>query len=114
MIAKALTFLTSYLNNQMKALYGLDKDTNAVVASSLINPDGVITDNIENQIVISVINSNGPMAGNQQGTLQRTIPITELNAQLATKFTMVFSAATMLTGAEQETNQTSEGTDIDS
>jgi hypothetical protein len=34
--------------------YGIDEDR--VVVSSLINPDGSITENIENKVVISVIN----------------------------------------------------------
>jgi len=54
MITKSLTFLTDFLNHELKISFGLD--INPVVASSLINPDGSITDNIENKIVISVIN----------------------------------------------------------
>lgn len=54
MIAKALTFITDFLNHQIKMSYGIDE--NRVVVSSLINPDGTIAENIENKIVISVIN----------------------------------------------------------
>lgn len=54
MIAKALTFIADFLNHQIKMSYGIDEDR--VVISSLINPDGSITENIENKIVISVIN----------------------------------------------------------
>lgn len=54
MIAKALTFVSDFLNHQIKMSYGIDE--NRVVISSLINPDGTITENVENKIVISVIN----------------------------------------------------------
>lgn len=54
MISKALTFLTDYLNQELKMAFGLDQDL--VLASSLINPDGTIAENIENKIIISVIN----------------------------------------------------------
>ena len=54
MIAKALTFVSDFLNYQIKMSYGIDE--NRVVISSLINPDGTITENVENKIVISVIN----------------------------------------------------------
>lgn len=54
MIAKALTFVSDFLNHEIKMGYGIDEDR--VVVSSLINPDGSITENIENKIVISVIN----------------------------------------------------------
>ncbi|PHR46555.1 MAG: hypothetical protein COA32_10450 [Fluviicola sp.] len=54
MIAKALTFVSDFLNHQIKMSYGIDE--NRVVVSSLINPDGTIAENIENKIVISVIN----------------------------------------------------------
>lgn len=54
MIAKALTFVTQFLNREIKMAHGIDEDR--VIASSLINPDGSVTDNIENKIIISVIN----------------------------------------------------------
>ncbi len=54
MIARALTFIESYLNQQIKMTFGLDEDK--VVLGSLINLDGSVTDNIENKIVISIIN----------------------------------------------------------
>ncbi len=54
MITKALTFLTDFLNQAVKTSLGLDKNT--VIASSLINPDGTIAENVENKVVISVIN----------------------------------------------------------
>ena len=54
MIAQALTFISGFLNKEIKTAYGIDEEK--VVASSLINPDGSVTENIENKIVISVIN----------------------------------------------------------
>lgn len=54
MIAKALTFISSFLNKEIKLNYGIDEDR--VIVSSLINPDGSVSDNIENKIIISVIN----------------------------------------------------------
>lgn len=54
MIAKALTFLSDFLNREIKMTYGIDEDL--VTVSSLINPDGTVTENIENKIIISVIN----------------------------------------------------------
>ena len=54
MIAKALTFISNFLNKEIKMNYGIDEDR--VMVSSLINPDGSVSDNIENKIIISVIN----------------------------------------------------------
>lgn len=65
MIAKALTFVSDFLNHQIKMSYGIDE--NRVVISSLINPDGTITENIENKIVISVINLEHETTVNSSG-----------------------------------------------
>lgn len=66
------------------------------------------------EIVISAMNKDAPMTSRGQGPLQRTVPVTELNSQLATKFTMVFAAATMLTQkTDDKRRQRSNGTDID-
>lgn len=54
MIDKALSFVSDFLNREIKINYGIDDDR--VVVSSLINPDGSITENIENKIVLSIIN----------------------------------------------------------
>ena len=54
MIAKTLSFITDLLNQELKMSFGLTDDR--VIASSLINPDGSITNNVENKIVVSVIN----------------------------------------------------------
>lgn len=54
MISKALTFVSDFLNKEIKMTYGIDEDR--VIVSSLINPDGTVTENIENKIIISVIN----------------------------------------------------------
>ncbi len=54
MIAKALTFISNFLNKEIKMDYGIDEDR--VVVSSLINPDGTVSDQIENKVIISVIN----------------------------------------------------------
>lgn len=54
MIAKALTFVSNFLNKEIKLNYGIDE--NRVVVSSLINPDGSVSENTENKIIISVIN----------------------------------------------------------
>lgn len=54
MISKALTFTSNFLNKEIKMNYGIDEDR--VIVSSLINPDGSVSDNIENKIIISVIN----------------------------------------------------------
>lgn len=54
MIAKALTFLTDFLEKELQMSFHLDHKI--VVPSSLINPDGSLTSNIENKIVVSVIN----------------------------------------------------------
>ena len=66
------------------------------------------------EIVISAMNKDAPMTSRGQGPLQRTVPVTELNSQLATKFTMVFAAATMLTQkTDEKQRRSSSGTDID-
>jgi len=66
------------------------------------------------EIVISAMDRDVPMTSRGQGPLQRTVPVTELNSQLATKFTMVFAAATMLTQkTDEKQEQSGSGTDID-
>lgn len=54
MIDKALSFISNQLNQEIKMTYGLTEDM--VIAGSLINPDGSVTDNMENKIVLSLIN----------------------------------------------------------
>lgn len=54
MISKALTFIADFLNHEIKMRRNIDEDR--VVAGSLINPDGTVTENIENKIILSVIN----------------------------------------------------------
>jgi hypothetical protein len=54
MIDKALSFISNYLNQRMRMSFGLNDDR--VVVGSLINPDGSLTSNIENKILLSVIN----------------------------------------------------------
>lgn len=54
MIDKALTFITNELNKELKMAFSIDEDR--VVASSLINPDGSVTENIENKVIVSIIN----------------------------------------------------------
>jgi hypothetical protein len=54
MIDKVLAFITGYINQEIKMSFGLAE--NKVIASSLINPDGSVTEHIENKIIISVIN----------------------------------------------------------
>ncbi len=54
MISKALHFISDFLNKEIKLNFGIEQ--NNVMASSLINPDGSVTANIENKIIISVIN----------------------------------------------------------
>ena len=54
MIDKALIFITNELNKELKMAFGIDEDR--VIASSLINPDGSLTENIENKVIVSVIN----------------------------------------------------------
>ncbi|WP_296382185.1 DUF4255 domain-containing protein [Winogradskyella sp.] len=56
MISKTLTFLTSYLNQEMTMLYGFSQDTEVVVASSLVSIRGGLNSDIDNKIVISIIN----------------------------------------------------------
>lgn len=62
MISKALTFISDFLNHEIKMNYGFDEDR--VVVSSLINPDGSVTANIENKIIISLINLEHETAAN--------------------------------------------------
>lgn len=54
MIDKALSFISDYINKEIKLTFGLSD--NMVIASSLINPDGSVTNDIENKIIISIIN----------------------------------------------------------
>lgn len=54
MIDSVLTFIANFVNNELKLTFGITEDK--VIASSLINLDGSVTDNIENKIIISLIN----------------------------------------------------------
>ncbi|MEM8998638.1 MAG: DUF4255 domain-containing protein [Bacteroidota bacterium] len=54
MIDKAMTFISDFLNHETRLRYGTKNDM--VVVGSLINPDGSVTENIENKIVASIIN----------------------------------------------------------
>tara|TARA_Y100000782_G_scaffold115414_1_gene158050 strand:+ start:1821 stop:2396 length:576 start_codon:yes stop_codon:yes gene_type:complete len=54
LIATALKYVTGFLNKEIKLQYGLD--SNPVLLSSLINPDGTVTENIENKLILSLIN----------------------------------------------------------
>ena len=54
MISKALSFLTGFLNRELRMTYGLDSDL--VVARNLTKMDGRVADNVNNKIVLSVIN----------------------------------------------------------
>lgn len=54
MISKAIQFITNHLNEYFKGQSAIAEDT--VIASSLMNLDGSISDTIENKIVLSVIN----------------------------------------------------------
>ena len=53
MISQALSFLSNYINKELKLSFGLTEDK--VQASSLINPDGSVTDNIENKIKLKIV-----------------------------------------------------------
>ena len=54
MIDKALSFTVDFINRQLKMTYGLNEDI--AIISSLINPDGSVTENIQNKVVLSLIN----------------------------------------------------------
>lgn len=88
MIAKALTFVSDFLNKEIKLNYGIDE--NRVVVSSLINPDGSVSENTENKVIISVINLehettvkslNNYVAGNANN-FGKTAPPVYLNLYL--------------------------------
>lgn len=66
------------------------------------------------EIVISATNPENPILTHDRKTLQRTVPVMELSALQATKFTMVFAAALMITQANTAINRRSNnGADID-
>lgn len=67
MIAKAISFISDYLNKEIKLTFGLSEDKVAV--SSLINPDGSVTENIENKIIISLINLEHETTTKQTGNM---------------------------------------------
>ena len=54
MIDKAMTFISDFLNTEIRLRYGIKEDI--VIVGSLINLDGSVTENIENKIVGSIIN----------------------------------------------------------
>ncbi|HWZ21721.1 MAG TPA: DUF4255 domain-containing protein [Cytophagaceae bacterium] len=67
MIAKALSFISNYINKEIKLTFGLSDDM--VIASSLINPDGSVTESLENKIIISIINLEHETATKQIGNM---------------------------------------------
>ncbi|TNE53998.1 MAG: DUF4255 domain-containing protein [Bacteroidetes bacterium] len=71
MIDKALSFITTYVNQELKASFGLSEDK--VIAGSLINPDGSVTENMENKIIVTIINiENETFAGNTQSAYKQS------------------------------------------
>ena len=65
------------------------------------------------EIVVSSVDPKSRIVSQDQ-MLQRSILVTEVNMRLARKFTMVFSAATMLTSVEpNESQHINPGVDID-
>lgn len=63
MIDSVLSFTANFVNKELKLVFGISEDK--VIASSLINLDGSITENIENKIIISLINlEHETFAGN--------------------------------------------------
>lgn len=82
MIDSAINFITQFVNTKIRSIFDLNEDK--VVASSLINPDGSVTDYIENKIIISLINiehetyakSPGtyvPIGNNQYGKIEQPV-----------------------------------------
>ncbi len=67
------------------------------------------------EIVLTTVNRQRNTDLNNEGTILRSIPITEINGRLAMKFTMVYTAAVMLTGSSLElcSRPPSDGVDID-
>jgi len=85
MLDKALTFVVSYLNRNLKMTFGLNEDV--AVLGSLVNLDGSITKNIENKVILSIINlehektvkNMGGYISNSQGTFGKVDPPVYLN-----------------------------------
>ena len=67
------------------------------------------------EVVITLPNQQSYQPSASKETLLRTVPITEINTQLAHRFTTVLAAATTLTATEQspQTNNPTSGIDID-
>ncbi|KAA1247747.1 DUF4255 domain-containing protein [Aquimarina sp. RZ0] len=88
MLDKALTFIASYLNQNLKMTFGLNEDV--AVLGSLVNLDGSITKNIENKVILSIINlehektvkNMGGYIPNQQGSFGKVDPPVYLNLYL--------------------------------
>ena len=65
MIAQALSFVADFLNHEIKMAFGITDEQ--VIISSLINPDGSVTENIENKIILSLINLEHETVVNNPG-----------------------------------------------
>lgn len=67
------------------------------------------------EIVLTTVDRQRDVNLNGQDTILRTIPITEIDNRLATKFTMVYAAAVMLTASVQTPieSESKGGVDID-
>lgn len=82
MIDTAIYFVQNFLNEKIKSIFGITDDK--VMASSLINPDGTVTEYIENKILISLINIEHetyaknpatyiPISNNQYGRVEQPV-----------------------------------------
>lgn len=67
------------------------------------------------EVVLATGNKNEGASFSSGSTIQRTIPVTEVNGCLARKISMVFAAACLLTEKQQDSSHTkpSSGVDID-
>ncbi len=105
-------------DQRVKSKFILNRDADAASCSmdrqgTQNHPRGHLNEAMVLEIVVTAVDTRTTVASRDQ-LLQRTIPITEVDGQLARKFTMVFAAAVMLTSNDSQVSAlTTSGTDID-
>lgn len=119
--AKPVVVWRKWQSQTVRIRFILQPDRNAEILAKQLRsePKQTAIDHLEESQLLEMVltTSDKPKQTNLQSQegLLRTIPITEINSRLATRFTIVFAAAAALTAAIQSptTNEARKGTDID-
>ncbi len=104
---------------QVKCKFNLRQDVDAQEKTGEVQQQGLSAAHLTNamilEIVFHVLNRRNVISMETQGNIMRAIPMTEIDHRLASRFTMVLSAAMSLSSNKNQANQIRRnGVDIDS